>query len=177
VTPYVLVEQVEYSNASPWPSGANATGLSLQRAVPGNFGDDPGNWQIAAPTAGRLNSTQNPDQNGDGLPDEWQVRYFGSASNPDHDGLTNLQEYRAGTNPTDASSSLNLILARQNGEISDLQFNGIAGRTYTVWYCDNLTLGTWTQLTSVAAQTQDGLVHVSDPAIGIKTRFYRLSTP
>src|SRR5205807_9133219 len=29
--PYILVESVTYSNASPWPAGADGTGMSLQR--------------------------------------------------------------------------------------------------------------------------------------------------
>lgn len=48
----------------------------------------------------------------DGLPDAWQIAYFGSANSlnaapgadPDHDGLTNLEEYQAGTNPNQADS-------------------------------------------------------------------------
>lgn len=46
----------------------------------------------------------------DGLEDSWQVRYFGeagtfggAASNPDSDGLDNLQEFAFGTDPTLAS--------------------------------------------------------------------------
>lgn len=55
----------------------------------------------------------------DGLPDYWMVNYFGSATpsagnlsrvtdDADGDGLTNLQEYRTGTNPKDASSRVRI---------------------------------------------------------------------
>ncbi len=55
----------------------------------------------------------------DGLPDYWMVNYFGSATpsagnlsratdDADGDGLTNLQEYRAGTNPKDATSRVRI---------------------------------------------------------------------
>lgn len=45
------------------------------------------------------------DTDQDGLADEWEQRYFfnlalGAGDDPDEDGLTNLAEYIAGTNPT-----------------------------------------------------------------------------
>ena len=48
---------------------------------------------------------------GDGIPDWWKVSYWFSltdttvaSSDPDQDGLTNLQESQLGTNPTSADS-------------------------------------------------------------------------
>ena len=45
------------------------------------------------------------DTDGDGLPDAWEMQYFGNlgqtaGGDPDGDGLTNLQEYQQGRNPT-----------------------------------------------------------------------------
>ena len=45
------------------------------------------------------------DSDNDGLPDDWELQYFGDlVQNPgddyDHDELTNLQEYQRGTDPT-----------------------------------------------------------------------------
>jgi hypothetical protein len=45
------------------------------------------------------------DSDADGLPDWWEVQYFGNLNqtandDPDGDGLTNLQEYQQGRNPT-----------------------------------------------------------------------------
>lgn len=45
------------------------------------------------------------DVDGDGLPDWWEMQYFGNLAqtangDPDGDGLTNLQEYQQGRNPT-----------------------------------------------------------------------------
>jgi len=47
----------------------------------------------------------NTDSDADGLPDDWELRYFGSLSefpdgDFDGDGLTNLQEYQLGKDPT-----------------------------------------------------------------------------
>lgn len=49
------------------------------------------------------------DSDNDGLPDAWEVQYFGGlqqgpTGDPDGDGLTNLQEYQYGTNPTNADT-------------------------------------------------------------------------
>jgi len=46
------------------------------------------------------------DENANGLPDWWEYKYFGQLgtnpdADPDGDGLSNLEEYQAGTDPTD----------------------------------------------------------------------------
>ncbi|MEE9224446.1 MAG: hypothetical protein V3U51_06845 [Thermoplasmata archaeon] len=46
------------------------------------------------------------DIDSDGLPDSWEIQYFGDLSQDgegdfDSDGFTNLEEYEAGTDPTD----------------------------------------------------------------------------
>jgi hypothetical protein len=53
--PYLLVERVAYSDAPPWPSEADGLGLSLQRIVASDYGNDPVNWKAESPTAGRAN--------------------------------------------------------------------------------------------------------------------------
>jgi hypothetical protein len=49
-TPFITVEAVKYSSVAPWPTGADGFGLSLQRIVPGAYGNDPANWAASAPT-------------------------------------------------------------------------------------------------------------------------------
>jgi len=54
--PYVLVEQVRYTDTAPWPSGAaDGGGLSLQRRTPSAYGNDPINWVASSPTPGAAN--------------------------------------------------------------------------------------------------------------------------
>ncbi|HWN94819.1 MAG TPA: lamin tail domain-containing protein, partial [Methylomirabilota bacterium] len=57
--PYVLVERVLYSDSAPWPSAADGnlsgTGISLQRVVALNFGNDPVNWIAGTPTPAAAN--------------------------------------------------------------------------------------------------------------------------
>jgi hypothetical protein len=53
--------------------------------------------------------SQFTDTDNDGLPDIWEIKYFGDLrygpnDDPDNDGLTNLQEYRHHTDPTKADT-------------------------------------------------------------------------
>ena len=79
----------------------------------------------------------NPDSDSDGLPDSWEFQYFTDLStdpnvDADADGLTNLQEYLAGTIPTNPASTLRLtILQNQAGEFI-LQWSSSAGSLYQV---------------------------------------------
>ena len=66
-----------------------------------------------------FNKTWGRDFNLDGLPDDWQTAFFGRDSgkwpatnaDSDGDGATNFNEFLAGTNPADTSSSLKLELS------------------------------------------------------------------
>ncbi len=59
------------------------------------------------PLMGDLFSFIVDDTDGDGMPDWWEIKYFGGPTtanpddDPDGDGLTNLQEYQMGLNPID----------------------------------------------------------------------------
>ena len=60
-----------------------------------------------------LSSTSNTESNDSGLPDWWQLKYFGHLgvdpnADPDGDGLTNLGEYHFGANPNWADADPNL---------------------------------------------------------------------
>jgi hypothetical protein len=52
--PYVVEDEVTYSDHAPWNSGADGFGFSLARVDLAGFGDDPAKWTAAAPTAGTI---------------------------------------------------------------------------------------------------------------------------
>lgn len=185
--PYVLVEDVHYGPAAPWPAAADGTGKSLQRLASTPFADDPASWQAAEPTAGQPNVGDiNLDWDGDGLPNDWEAAHQldphdatgdnGAAGDPDQDGLTNLEEYLAGTDPQLAASRLAISAVDLNDAETLIRFAAVAGKTYTVVFTDSLAAGAWQRLADVAAQPATGEVTVRDPGRQT-TRFYRLVTP
>jgi len=83
------------------------------------------------------------------VPDDWYITYFGHTGlsddgNEDGDGMSNRQEYLAGTNPNDSNSCLRL-----SGLSPDLSVPGrfivrwasAAGRTYVIQAATNLAVG------------------------------------
>ena len=88
-----------------------------------------------------------------------------------------MQEYLAGTDPSDPRSFLRLDVTTGSGEVR-LTFVAVAGRSSSVLYCDDLGSGTWSKLTDAAAQGTNRTieVRVSQPAPSPQ-RFFRLLTP
>lgn len=50
--PYIIVDQIDYRDVTPWPFTADGLGASLQRLVASSFGNDPTNWAGARTSAG-----------------------------------------------------------------------------------------------------------------------------
>lgn len=99
----------------------------------------------------RLNLTLGEDSDGDGLPDAWEraiIALTGSkktiaeikgGGDEDRDGLTNLQEYIAGTYAFDPKDGFALKIVGSHGSSAVLQFTAIKGRTYRVLSSSDLT--------------------------------------
>lgn len=87
-------------------------------------------------SSGRLAVVPNPDQDGDGLPDEWEQRYFQSdvspTNNPDGDCHNNLQEFIAGMNPTNAASCFAITNAVAGSSGFELSWPVQSNRLYSV---------------------------------------------
>jgi hypothetical protein len=178
--PYIVVDHVRYSDRAPWYPAADGFGYSLQRLSASAYGNEPTNWTAAAPTPG---PSAAGDSDSDGMPDSWEIANGLNPNNEDdadqdadEDGFTNLQEYRAGTNPRDAQSYLRI------GPISSVpgallvEFPAAAGITYSIIYRPEVHTGNWTKLMDIPAQSSAQVIRVFDPSPDPK-RFYRLVTP
>lgn len=83
------------------------------------------------------------DSDGNGLADAWERLYFGEirldpALDSDGDGLSNLGEFKAGTNPTNAASVLRLVsIQHSSTEGTEIQWSSVVDKTYTIlWSAD-----------------------------------------
>lgn len=89
------------------------------------------------------------DSNLDGLPDEWQVLFFSSVgspsagpdADPDGDGMNNLQECLAGTDPTNPVSLLAIAESGPSEGLFVLRWQSAAGRLYSIQLSSNLIAG------------------------------------
>jgi subtilisin family serine protease len=99
-------------------------------------------------TGGRLNLQRIVDTDLNGLPDWWEETYFGQLTgtapdgDADHDGLSNLAEWIAGTNPTNAASGL-WLTAKVAGNLSSISLSwpSVAGKAYRLERATNLVVG------------------------------------
>jgi hypothetical protein len=127
------------------------------------------------------------DFDGDGIADPWETSMGMSTNNPadalqdfDGDGMRNFDEYVAGTNPNDAMSYLKVSNGSTPGSPLStyrLEFNAVAGRTYSILGSTNLA-APWVRVTDIVATPTDRVVEVFDSVpSGTARRQYRLVTP
>jgi hypothetical protein len=129
----------------------------------------------------------NPDSDGDGLLDAWESSNFGNLSqnatgDPDADGISNLFEYRLGSNPNSAAvnglPALNLNPADGNGLSTNgftMSFPTVTGITYQVVANANLSTNSWGNIGSsiVGDGTTKSVTDAS--ATNSAQKFYRLN--
>ena len=53
VRQYIRIDRVNYDDEELWPITPDGYGASLSRLFPQYYGNDPNNWQAAAPTPGQ----------------------------------------------------------------------------------------------------------------------------
>lgn len=124
------------------------------------------------------------DSDGDGIPDNWMVQQFGhptgqsadeskAGDDPDLDGMTNLEEFRAGTLPLNPASALTLSATTLTDAVQ-LRFLALANRGYTVQQRSTLA-ATWVDFVSIPPGASRFVSVDLDPRSSDQ-HFYRLVT-
>jgi len=116
---------------------------------------------------------------GDGLPDDWQVQYFGEDNadagpnvDADGDGDSNLYEYHARLLPNDPTSFLSITLTPDatEGDALLTLSPGKAGVSYAVSTKDSLLDADWIPLTTIVGS--DGMLGFTDMDASGLRKFY-----
>jgi CubicO group peptidase (beta-lactamase class C family) len=125
------------------------------------------------------------DANGDGLPDAWQIHYFGSTSSPvaapsadpDGDGANNLNEFINLTDPTNATSAEKLQANPdpQNPGNPVLSWFATRGRLYTIESTPDLLSPNWQGLVGATDIVGDSTMRFITNSVS-GTGFYRVRT-
>jgi len=161
-SPDGMTSQMAYHNANDDADDLNWT-LSTVR----NWGENSqGDWVINvsdnyAGDSGTVNSLTltlygTHDADSDLIDDTWEVDHFGSITNAnlstdyDGDGSSDYDEWRAGTQATNAASKLSIDTV-QAGIDGQIGWQSIAGKTYTLELSTNLLSGFQTLETNITA--------------------------
>ncbi|MBX3734852.1 MAG: fibronectin type III domain-containing protein [Verrucomicrobiae bacterium] len=116
-------------------------------------------------------TTWGEDDNADGLPDDWQRKYFGNnpalwpspATDSDGDGVSNRNEFLAGTDPTDPGSVL-LVSVVDTPQGPLLVWNTRAGGVYQPQWSGDLRNWSDMGLPRLAAGASDSAPAGDSPA-------------
>lgn len=132
-------------------------------------------------TGGRLNLQRLVDTDSNSLPDWWELQYFGHLTgtdpnaDPDHDGMGNLAEWIAGTNPTNAASVLRLrLVSATNANNIVVSWPSVAGKYYWLQRATNLPAGFNSLVGTNIAATAPTNVLSDTTVLPGNARFYRL---
>lgn len=118
------------------------------------------------------------DRDGDGVDDAWEMSWFGdlttvtATSDADHDGFSDLHEFLAGTNPTDALDLLTVAFEQVPQNDLVIRWLSVTGRRYAVERSSSLTAGFTNRFTGVEATPPENVV--TDRVENVESVFYRI---
>jgi len=121
-----------------------------------------------------------PDTDFDGIRDSYEdahamnkIDAADAAQDFDGDGMTNLAEYLAATDPRDAASRLRVVSITRSGTNCVISFSAEAGRPYRLEFKNSLADLNW-QLVSDLTPNISGTAQITDNSAGTTPRFYRI---
>lgn len=145
--------------------------------------DAAGNVSAASASAGATTLSIDPDANHNGMPDAWEITWFGSTTNPlgaadsdwDHDGQINLHEYLAGTDPTDPADVLKItsVVRGADGDLV-LRWPSVSGKSYKIQTSADL-LGGFHDTADAPILGTGGVLTKSLSIGSASTGFYRVA--
>ncbi|MBC8206750.1 MAG: hypothetical protein ISR85_01210 [Kiritimatiellales bacterium] len=117
---------------------AGKTGVKVRfRGIVGAYA-----WSDMAIDSVSITGVLEPDVDLDGLPNDWELLYFGGETNANPDAVasngvnTVMEAYIAGINPTNPASFFEASLTNETGFV--VQWNATSGRVYSVFGTTNL---------------------------------------
>ncbi len=123
------------------------------------------------------------DSNGNGVADSWEQQYFSTnafvaTADTDHDGQNNLNEYRSGTNPTNANSFFRTDETSATNNLT-LVWLVAPGRSYRVEATTIISTGGWSAVAGPWAATNGQTTMRWNPSLATNMQSFRvrMSTP
>ena len=168
---------------SNWVAGTANHGFFLRPAdlnVNNGLGiktDGVGAIELVVTQAGTVDPN---DTDADGIPDAWELRYWGSLTNAsdvtdsDADPHSDLQEYVADTDPTNAASFFGIRRIEAGGSVR-LTFDSSTGRLYRALFADDLPgTTTWSNVPGMLRRRGNGMNDVMVDTNAVPVRNYRI---
>ena len=143
-------------------------------------GGDSADWQLAVSLHDNLTAEPVSDTDLDGIPDAWEIGWFGdlttagSQSDRDHDGQSDLHEWKAGTNPNDPADRLHVTSIVRGAGVT-VNWPVKAGKSYAIHYSPDLVAGSWSVIAD--GLTSGAFVDTDAVRLSRPHGYYRVAVP
>jgi hypothetical protein len=120
------------------------------------------------------------DEDGDGMDDAWEMAYFNTLSRDgrgdyDQDGVNDLQEFLAGTDPTNGGSIFQVLtLTHPAGGSVTAFWASIPGKTYRLQYKTDVLSAPWNNVAGDVVATTTTASKTVSTSPGAQAQFFRV---